>query len=218
MSPLEDLHGSLWLALLGPADAAPTVTRGITEARSRGAAGIIVSPPLLSATGPAEAAGLPVASVCGFPTGKHHTLIKAAEARLAVQFGAGEIGLVIDQAVARVDQNALLSEIVAVREAVPHPVVLAVMVEPALLEDTQLAAVCHTARTAGADRIIAGTGSADLGGVDPADIEVIAEALAGRGQAPQLGLSVLVRGADPANLRRLLAAGADRLLVDQFPE
>lgn len=217
MSSLQDLQGRLWLALLSPEDSAPAVTRGIAQAGSREAAGIMVTPPLLTATGPAETAGLAVASVCGFPTGKHHTLIKAAEARLAVQFGAGEIGLVIDPAVARVDQNALLAEIVAVREAVPHPVALAVMVEPALLDHAQLAAVCRTAHIAGADRIIAGTGSADRGGVSPADVEVIAEALAERGRSPRLGISALTPGADGSRLRLLLAAGADRVLVDRFP-
>lgn len=58
----------------------------------------------------------------GYPSGRHHSLIKAAEARLAVEYGASEIWLRMDPTVD--DENAVLAEVVAVRQAVPPPVTL----------------------------------------------------------------------------------------------
>ncbi len=44
----------------------------------------------------AAAEGLKLAVVCGFPSGKHHAEVKAAEAALSVAQGADEIDMVID--------------------------------------------------------------------------------------------------------------------------
>lgn len=70
-------------------------------------------------------AGLGKAAVVGYPTGRHHSLIKAAEARLAVEYGATELWLAVDAL--NPDDNALLADIVAVRQAVPPPAQLAVL-------------------------------------------------------------------------------------------
>ncbi|AIT60205.1 hypothetical protein [Corynebacterium doosanense] len=69
--------------------------------------------------------GMTGIAVVGFPTGRHHSLVKAAEARLAVQFGAEEVWLAVDETIA--DENSLLADVVAVRQSVPPPVRLAVI-------------------------------------------------------------------------------------------
>jgi len=117
-------------------------------ARDAGLAGVVVSPSHLAAVG--EPAGLTVASVVGYPSGRHHSLVKAAEARLAVQQGAGEIWLTPDATVD--DPNTLLAEFVAVREAVPAPVHLAVLV----VDGPHGEAAAEAARLAGADRVVSG--------------------------------------------------------------
>lgn len=117
-------------------------------ARDAGLAGIVVSPSHLAAVGEPE--GLTVASVVGYPSGRHHSLVKAAEARLAVQQGAGEIWLTPDATVD--DPNTLLAEFVAVREAVPAPVHLAVLV----VDGPHGEAAAEAARLAGADRVVSG--------------------------------------------------------------
>lgn len=75
-----------------------------------------------------------VVSVAGYPTGRHHTLIKASEARLAVQSGAEEIWISVDDTIT--DSNAHLSELITIREACPDPVELGLL---ALLDDDLLA-------------------------------------------------------------------------------
>ena len=140
--------------LLSPEATAADVGHLIDSAISLGVGAVCVSPSLLHATEKATQAGLTVATVCGFPSGKHHVLVKAAEARLAVQFGASEIDMVVDIAAAQAgDSNALISEIATVREAVPHPVVLKVILESAVLSNGALATACRAALAAGADYV-----------------------------------------------------------------
>ena len=73
---------------------------------------------------PSQVAGEEVAALVGYPTGKHHPLIKATEARLAVSHGASLIIAIPDPAL---DDNAHMMELITLREAVPHPTSLAVL-------------------------------------------------------------------------------------------
>lgn len=78
--------------LLKPEASGADVRALVDEARELGVWSVCVSPSML----PLRADGLVVATVAGFPSGKHHSLIKGAEARLAVDQGAAEIDMVID--------------------------------------------------------------------------------------------------------------------------
>ncbi|MCW2822129.1 MAG: Deoxyribose-phosphate aldolase, partial [Marmoricola sp.] len=81
--------------LLKPEATAADVDALIAEASELGTYSVGVSPSMLPLTIPAGA-DLKVAVVCGFPSGKHHSSIKAAEAALAIAQGADEIDMVID--------------------------------------------------------------------------------------------------------------------------
>lgn len=195
------------LGLLGTETSAADVLTAAAATTRHHLAGVVVWPSLLSS---AESAGGVITAVAGFPTGKHHTLVKAAEARLAVQYGAAEVGVAVDPVVARTDTNALLAEIVAVREAVPHPAGLSIIIEASLLDDAQLATLAETVRLAGADRIIVGTGYHHLGAADPADVAELAGALGGDSR---LGVDAMAESGDATELSELLAAGAQRVIV-----
>src|SRR5574340_637621 len=78
--------------LLKPEACGADVRALIDEARELGVRTVCVSPSML----PVESDGLALATVAGFPSGKHHSLIKGAEARLAIDQGAREIDMVID--------------------------------------------------------------------------------------------------------------------------
>ena len=107
---------------------------------------VLVSPHHVSLAAGAGAAE--VISVAGYPTGRHHTLIKASEARLAIQSGASEVWVSLDETVA--DANAVLSELIAIREACPDPARLGLIVPDAPLADATLKA----AHQAGYQRLI----------------------------------------------------------------
>lgn len=107
---------------------------------------VLVSPHHVSLAAGAGAAD--IISVAGYPIGRHHTLIKASEARLAIQSGASEVWVSLDASVA--DANAVLSELIAIREACPDPARLGLIVPDAPLADATLKA----AHQAGYQRLI----------------------------------------------------------------
>lgn len=81
------------------------------EGHSHNPAGIVVEPTHIKQ---ATRLSDEVIALVGWPTGRHHTLIKAAEARLAVETGASEVWVVVDK---RSDETATFAELVAVRQA-----------------------------------------------------------------------------------------------------
>lgn len=200
MAAPEDLAwlaGRVELTLLAPGVRAGDVRRGVDTVRALGLRGLVLAPSHLGLVGE----GVRAAAVVGFPTGRHHTLVKAAEARLAVAGGAEEVWLVPDPA--EQDGNVLLAEIVAVREAVPSPVVLGVVVEAAARRD--IATVRRMARVAGADRLVTATGWHPAGVTDTA---VVGEC------AGDLPVTALGTGLTLDEAVSWLGAGADRLAVD----
>ncbi|WP_165241280.1 deoxyribose-phosphate aldolase [Corynebacterium lizhenjunii] len=96
---------------------------------------VVVTPPYIARalSGGAQR----VIALAGFPSGRHHSLVKAAEARLAVQYGAEEVWVACDGAVA--DPNALLADLVAIRESCPAPARLGLISPAAVGYAQQLA-------------------------------------------------------------------------------
>lgn len=102
------------------------------------AAALAVEPTHVAA---AARTGARVVAAVGWPTGRHHSLVKAAEARLAAETGAHEIWLAPDP---DGDASALLADIVAVRQSVEVPLGVLWAGE----------ASAEAARLAGADALI----------------------------------------------------------------
>lgn len=189
--------------LLAPEATADQVAELVREARELGVYAICVSPSML----PVRAPGLVVATVAGFPSGKHHSLVKGAEARLAVDQGAAEVDMVIDVGAAIAgDYSAVLADIVTVREAVGDRALLKVIIESAALPDEAIVQVCRAAEQAGADFVKTSTGFHPAGGADVHAVELMAETVGGR-----LGIKASggIRTAEAA--AALIAAGATRL-------
>ncbi|AHI21747.1 beta/alpha barrel domain-containing protein [Corynebacterium vitaeruminis] len=151
------------LLLDDPAAGAGEVREAVREALASGS-GLCVEPSLLHAVGAGDQE-MTVATWAGYPTGKHHTLVKASEARLAVQFGATHVALVPDLAAVG-DASAFMSELISVREAVPRPANLGVVLETTLLAAGVLEKAAAMAVKCGMDFIVAGTARCDAEGVD----------------------------------------------------
>ncbi|TJZ79469.1 deoxyribose-phosphate aldolase [Rhodococcus oryzae] len=189
--------------LLKPEATPADVDALIAEARDLGVYAICVSPSML----PVRAEGLTVAAVAGFPSGKHHSLIKGAEARLAVEQGAREIDMVIDVGAAVAgDYNAVLADILTVREGIGDGTVLKVILETAALSDEAIVECCRAAELAGANFVKTSTGFHPAGGATAAAVRLMAGAVGGR-----LGVKASggIRTADAA--REMIEAGATRL-------
>ncbi|WP_225731633.1 MULTISPECIES: deoxyribose-phosphate aldolase [unclassified Nocardia] len=202
--------------LLAPEATPADVAALVDEARSLGVFAICVSPSML----PLDARGLTVATVAGFPSGKHHSLVKGAEARLAVDQGAAEVDMVIDVGAALAgDYGAVLADIVTVREAMGDRALLKVIIEAAALPDAAIVEVCRAAERAGADFVKTSTGFHPAGGASAHAVRLMAQTVGGR-----LGVKASggIRTAEAA--AELIAAGATRLglsksraVLDGFP-
>ncbi|WP_068181513.1 deoxyribose-phosphate aldolase [Mycobacterium sp. UM_CSW] len=196
--------------LLKPEATRADVAALVAEAADLGVYAVCVSPSMVPAASHAAGSGVRVAAVAGFPSGKHVPEVKAREAALAVQAGAGEIDMVIDIGAA-LDGNidAVRRDIEAVRAAVPQAV-LKVIVESAVLlaraGGETLADVCRAAEDAGADFVKTSTGFHPAGGASVDAVALMAETVGGR-----LGVKASGGIRTAADALAMLDAGATRL-------
>lgn len=204
----EQIAGIIDHTLLKPEATRADVAALVAEAVELGTFSVCVSPSMLPLEVPAGS-GLKVAVVCGFPSGKHTSSVKAAEAAESVAAGADEIDMVIDVGAAlegRIDD--VQADIAAVRAAVPAPTVLKVIIESAALDDDTIVAVCRASAAAGADFVKTSTGFHPSGGASEHAVRLMAQTV-----APDLGVKASggVRSIEDA--RTMIAAGATRLGV-----
>lgn len=188
--------------LLKPEATADDVAELVKEGEQLGVYSVCVSPNML----PLDTR-LPIAAVCGFPSGKHLSEIKAAEARACVERGAAEIDMVIDIGRARQgDFGAVQADIAAVRAAAPSPVVLKVIIESAALSDDQIVGCCRAAVAAGADFVKTSTGFHPAGGASVEAVRLMRKTV-----GPDIGVKASggIRTSEQA--RAMLDAGASRL-------
>lgn len=201
---MTDLARTIDHTLLKPEATRADVEALIAEAADLGVYSVCLSPSFLPVELPE---GLKLAVVCGFPSGKHHSSIKAAEAALSVQQGADEIDMVIDVGAAIEGRYAdVEADIRAVREAVPAPTVLKVIMESAALSDEAIVAVSEAAVAAGADFVKTSTGFHPAGGASIHAVELMKRTV---GDNAEVKASGGIRTRDDAEA--MIAAGATRL-------
>ena len=193
--------------LLKPEATAAEVAAVAAEAAALGVYAVCVSPSMVR---DANSAGVRVAAVAGFPSGKHLPELKAREAVLAVAAGAAEIDMVIDVGAAIAgDVDAVRSEIAAVRAAVPGAVLKVIVESAALLtlaDEQLLVDVCCAAEDAKADFVKTSTGFHPAGGASPAAVTLMADTVGGR-----LGVKASGGIRTAADALAMLDAGATRL-------
>jgi deoxyribose-phosphate aldolase len=169
----------------------------------------------------------------GFPLGANATLTKAIEASSCVKDGAQEIDMVI--AVASLLEEDLdyarhdVMEVVKAARAVRRQTVVKVILETAVLNETQIALGCRAAQQGGADFVKTSTGFHPAGGATVAAVRALrnycdnasrgfgsSSAAAGGGggeAAGRDGMKVKAAGGirDLPTALAMLEAGADRL-------
>ncbi|WKD62086.1 deoxyribose-phosphate aldolase [Corynebacterium ciconiae DSM 44920] len=113
-----------WLMALDPGVSDEDIRARMDAAASSGAGAVVIPPHKLHL---AQYAQLPVLSTAGWPSGNHAPLIKASEARLAVQSGAEGVLAMLDQAG---DESHFFAEVALLSEAVPEPAGLWIVLGP----------------------------------------------------------------------------------------
>lgn len=190
--------------LLKPESTPADVEALIAEAAELGVFSVCVSPSMLPVSTPP---GVAVATVCGFPSGKHHSAIKAAEAALSVDQGADEVDMVIDIAAAIEGRYAdVEADIAAVRAAVPAGKILKVIIESAALSDDAIVGACTAAKNAGADFVKTSTGFHPAGGASAHAVALMRATV-----GPDLGVKASGGIRTAAAALEMIEAGASRL-------
>ena len=157
----------------------------------------------------AEVAGSPVkvCTVVGFPLGATSTEAKVAETTAAVRAGAQEIDMVINiGALKSGDTDAVRADIAAVvQSAHAGGAIVKVIIETALLDDTQKRVASQLAKAAGAEFVKTSTGFS-TSGATAHDVALMRAAV-----GPQMGVKASggIRTLD--DLRTMAAAGATRI-------
>jgi deoxyribose-phosphate aldolase len=195
--------------LLKPEATVADVANLVAEAAELGVYAVCVSPSMVPVAVGAGA-GVRVASVAGFPSGKHLSAVKAHEAALAVASGACEIDMVIDVGAALAgDIDAVRSDVHAVRSAIGGCVLKVIVESAALLalaDEPTLTRVCRAAEDAGADFVKTSTGFHPAGGASVRAVALMAETVGGR-----LGVKASGGIRTAADALAMLDAGATRL-------
>ena len=187
-------------------DATPADVEALAaQAVELGTYSICISPNMLPVT--ADLGPVKVATVCGFPSGKHTAAVKAAEAKESGANGADEVDMVIDIGLLKAgNTQALTDEIAAVKAEVPSPRVLKVIIESAALTDDEIVAACKASEAAGADFVKTSTGFHAAGGASVEAVRLMAQTVGGR-----LGVKASGGIRDFATASAMVEAGATRL-------
>lgn len=192
--------------LLKPEATSADVAALVQEGVALGTCSVCVSPSMLPLEHPE---GLLTACVVGFPSGAVKAEVKAFEAAQAVKDGVDEVDMVVNLALVKEGRAAeLQAEIQAVRDAVPAPRVLKVIIESAALTDAEIVMACQAAQAAGADFVKTSTGFHPAGG---ASTHAVALMRATVGEDMGVKASGGIR--DAATAVAMIEAGANRLGV-----
>jgi deoxyribose-phosphate aldolase len=199
------LAGMVDHTVLKPETTTDDVEAHCRQAVELGVFSVCVSPSFLPIPGD-WLDGVAIATVCGFPSGKHKPEVKASEAALSVAQGADEVDMVIDVGTAVAgDWAAVRADVAAVRAAIPRAL-LKVIIESAALTDQQIVEVCTICADVGADYVKTSTGFHPAGGASEHAVELMRRTV---GDALGVKASGGIRTWDAAVA--MVDAGASRL-------
>ena len=194
--------------LLKPEASESDVRRLCAEAKGYGFASVCINPHWVKLAA-AELAGseVSVCTVVGFPLGANTTATKVFETSEAIARGAREIDMVINVGELKSGNETFVgSDIRAVVEAAhAKGVIVKVILETALLHDTEKAAACRLAKLADADFVKTSTGFGP-GGATVEDV-----ALMRRAVGNQMGVKASGGIRTLEDLKKMVAAGASRI-------
>ena len=194
--------------ILKPEATRNDVVKICREARQYGFASVCINPywvPLVKA----ELAGSPVkvCSVVGFPLGATSTEAKVCETAAALRAGAQEIDMVINVGALRSgDTDAVKNDIQSVvRVAHQAGAIVKVILETALLDDTQKTVASKIARSVGADFVKTSTGFS-TSGATVHDVALMRAAV-----GPNIGVKASGGIRTLQDVQAMTAAGATRI-------
>jgi deoxyribose-phosphate aldolase len=153
-----------------------------------------------------EGTRIRVCSIAGFPLGAVDTMVKAFEARRAVEAGAHEIDMVMNIGAFKSGARAFVrDDIGRVVEACASNVIVKVIIEAAILTDDEKKAACGLVKEAGAHFVKTSTGFGPPG-ANVRDVEILRAAV-----GPDFGVKASAGIRTAAFALELVQAGATRI-------
>jgi deoxyribose-phosphate aldolase len=193
--------------VLKPETGTDQIVRLCREAREYSFKSVCVNP-CHTALVKKELAGSPVLTcvVIGFPLGASATVVKAFEARTAIEEGADEIDMVINIGALKDRQlDTVEADIRAVVAAAKGKVLVKVIIECCLLTEAEKIAACECILRAGADYVKTSTGFS-ASGATVADVALLRKIV---GDKAGVKASGGVR--DYQTAQAMIEAGASRI-------
>ena len=150
---------------------------------------------------------IPICAAIGFPNGAHLSDVKAIEAQYALDDGAMELDMVMNLAAFKSGKrDAVLADIRAVVDvAHERDAIVKVIVETALLNESEIRRACAIAVEANADFVKTSTGFGP-GGATVEAVRLIRDCV-----PAETGVKASGGIADKATAEALVEAGADRI-------
>ena len=194
--------------LLAPDATQAQIDTVISQAKAYGFASVCVNPYWVPRAHAAlRGTDVKVCTVIGFPLGANTTFVKVAEANHALDEGASEIDMVLNIGELKFGHDdQVKADIQAVAEAThAKGALLKVIIEAALLTDSQKVRACELAEQADADFVKTSTGFAK-GGATVHDVVLMKQAVGTR-----LGVKAAGGIHSYAQVKALIAARATRI-------
>jgi deoxyribose-phosphate aldolase len=175
ISNLSNLAALIDHTLLKPEATPGQITQLCSEARQYGFASVCVNPThvrrcaeLLSGS------PVKVCTVIGFPLGANSSVVKAFEAQTALDHGAHELDMVINIGALRGGDNELVADDIrgVVQAGHAAGALVKVIIETALLTESEKITACRLAKEARADYVKTSTGFAG-GGATAKDVALM---------------------------------------------
>ena len=177
------------------------------EARKYSFASVCVNPAWVKTAADAlEGSTVKVCTVIGFPLGASTSDVKAYEAKNAIQNGATEVDMVINIGALRSgDDEWVKRDIQAVVQVAKGQALVKVIIETALLTDTEKRTACELAVVAGADFVKTSTGFS-TGGATEADVLLMRKIVGSK-----LGVKASGGVRSFEDMQNMIQAGASRI-------
>lgn len=207
------MHDTIAIAIdhtfLKPAGDRDAVRRLCDEAKEAGFASVCVNPCEVAACARRlRGSAVKVCTVIGFPLGQNTMRVKCFEALDAIQAGADELDLVVNQRLLKYSPKACEAELlqwVRTCRTLRSDVVLKLILECCNLTKAEIARGCRIARKVGFDFVKTSTGFAS-GGATAGDV-----ALMRRTVGKSMGVKAAGGIRDRETAEAMLAAGATRI-------
>ena len=201
-----ELNGFIDHTILKPDATEEDILKICQEAELHRFASVCLNPCWVSLAAENLANGI-VCTVIGFPLGANSSVMKAFEARLAIENGAKEIDMVINIGQLKSGNYDLVYQDIAIVSdtCIQNRALLKVIIETCLLTEEEKIIVCLLAKKAGADFVKTSTGFSS-GGATVEDVRLMRKVVGNK-----MGVKASGGVRTEADARAMIAAGANRI-------